>query len=264
MGGVHDREALVSAPWYDDRERIAAVASLQELHNLVAARMEAHARGETLLRWIVGARLYLDGCGYARRWHVVGREPTRAEAGPMSVLVADEQVADWVASGPVPLPSVDARCVECGDGWDLGNCHDARSYTDDGKHVVAHERCATVIAERAQSAQYRAILDRAGLSRYHAVSEPNGYTSSDPPWARLRTGRGDLVVGWRRRVIVVDWADVHARVADERKDALRAAALFPASTSTRGEAYIHAWGLDDAVHVLNTVARAAGLKPGRG
>lgn len=82
---------------------------------------------------------------------------------------------------------------------------------------------------------------------------PNGYCPSycckHLPWFVVTTPKGRIKIGWRKRVISIDWSDT--RIAET------AAEMFPAEDVTKEGRLIHAWGLEKArqyVKVLLFVA----------
>ncbi len=58
------------------------------------------------------------------------------------------------------------------------------------------------------------------------------------PWWLVKTGRGIVRVGWRKRVLEIDWSDTDVRcvVTDDQV--------------TKGDDHVHAWKIDDAVRYL--------------
>lgn len=77
---------------------------------------------------------------------------------------------------------------------------------------------------------------------------PNGYCKqwccAHLPWFRVTTKKGIIELGWRKRVIQIEW---HKDVAGNAKE------LFPAEEVTKGENYIHAWSLEDAQRYINLI-----------
>lgn len=72
---------------------------------------------------------------------------------------------------------------------------------------------------------------------------PNGYSPEDPyysqfPWFIVTTPVGHFKIGWRKRVIELDWSRTVGTGKSEE--------LFPDETTTKGERYIHAWSLEKA------------------
>lgn len=77
---------------------------------------------------------------------------------------------------------------------------------------------------------------------------PNGYTDSIEPWYLVTTSKGHIKIGWRKRVISIDWKD-----SDIKQSGYE---LFPEEDVTRWESGIHAWGYEKAKeyidHLLKT------------
>ena len=71
---------------------------------------------------------------------------------------------------------------------------------------------------------------------------PNGYCSDwccrHLPWFIVTTKIGRIKIGWRKRVIQIDWSDTVVKRTGEE--------LFPDEDTTKGGDYIHAWGLAKA------------------
>ena len=78
---------------------------------------------------------------------------------------------------------------------------------------------------------------------------PNGYCSQwcckDRPWFAVVTTVGLIIVGWRKRVLVIDWtgSDIN-KTADE---------LFPDQDTTMEGMSIHAWNYDKAREYIATL-----------
>jgi hypothetical protein len=70
---------------------------------------------------------------------------------------------------------------------------------------------------------------------------PNGYCSrhccKHLAWFKVTTTKGRITVGWRKRVINIEW---------EPSVAGRADIIFGAEAVTKGDRSIHAWGYDKA------------------
>lgn len=83
---------------------------------------------------------------------------------------------------------------------------------------------------------------------------PNGYTPGDPcvvnrPWLVVTTHKGRIVIGWRKRVIQIDWEQSKIKeTADE---------LFPGENVTKLGKSIHAWNYDRAKEYLAVLLKDA-------
>ena len=135
--------------------------------------------------------------------------------------------------------------------------HEIWSAARKAADIVSAEVQASVVAhnEKAQEAtkaERQQILSLFPGAIY--VEEiPNGYCSSwccrHLPWFIVTTTVGRVKIGWRKRVINIDWTDtVETKKANE---------LFSAENVTKGDKYIHAWSLEDARRYISTIIEKA-------
>jgi hypothetical protein len=100
-----------------------------------------------------------------------------------------------------------------------------------------------------QIAENRKIVDSVFSEPIFVEELPNKYCSrwccAHLPWFRVTTKKGIFVIGWRKRVISINWA--------ETVDTKDAKTLFAGETVTKGEKSIHAWGLEDARRYVETI-----------
>lgn len=80
---------------------------------------------------------------------------------------------------------------------------------------------------------------------------PNEYSSYDYhcPWFMVTTKIGHIKIGWRKRVIDIDWSKTIVKKL--------ANVIFPNEEVTMGEYWIHAWGYDKAKQYLTKLFEAA-------
>lgn len=111
--------------------------------------------------------------------------------------------------------------------------------------VEAAVREAGIAADPEQ--KKRALLERAELTALFpglifVEQIPNGYCSRwccrHLPWFVVTTAIGRFRVGWRKRVIHLEWTETVATKKAEE--------LFPSDNVTKFDRIIHAWSLDDA------------------
>lgn len=69
----------------------------------------------------------------------------------------------------------------------------------------------------------------------------NEYWSEGEPWWLVRTSAGLLKIGWRKRVINIDWSDTPLREILTQDDV------------TKEDTLVHAWGYAKAVEYLGVV-----------
>ena len=76
---------------------------------------------------------------------------------------------------------------------------------------------------------------------------PNGYCSQycckHLPWFIVTTSKGRIKIGWRKRVILIDWIDSIIPDMSEK--------LFIDEDVTKFDKCIHAWGLDKAKEYID-------------
>lgn len=116
------------------------------------------------------------------------------------------------------------------------------------KIEYAHKRCHTLEVERTTRQQFEKVLRDAGYERYVMDAIPNGYhrDGQGPPWFVVKMPFGDIVIGWRKHVMQIDWEST-------KKDLSH---LFREEDVTKGPFYIHAWGLEKATRYLARIREA--------
>lgn len=76
---------------------------------------------------------------------------------------------------------------------------------------------------------------------------PNGYCSSycckHLPWFDVTTNKGRIKIGWRKRVIQIDWEN--STIQEDART------LFPDEDVTRFDKVIHAWGTQKAKEYID-------------
>ncbi len=123
----------------------------------------------------------------------------------------------------------------------------------DAARLVETELIAASIASDPE-AKRRAEHERAKLlslfpSPIYVETIPNGYSndgySRHLPWFVVTTGVGRFKIGWRKRVIEIDWS--------ETSDTQIALNLFPNEDVTKSGKMIHAWSYDKAAEYIKAI-----------
>lgn len=118
------------------------------------------------------------------------------------------------------------------------------------KIELAHAEENQQEERKASIEKMKDLFHKAGFDMVYATTIENQYSDHPgyykDPWLEVTTSKGVIIIGWRKRVINIDWSK-----SDITK---KAEELFPQESSTKGDHYIHAWGYDKAVDYLTILA----------
>lgn len=111
-----------------------------------------------------------------------------------------------------------------------------------------HKRCFEARKARLEREHFTDIFKRAGMGDVPLSEIPNGYCPCErcAPWYVAKTPFGEVTIGWRKRVISIDWSSTGRDLES----------LFEGEEVTKDAHYIHAWGADKAVDYLQRIAGA--------
>jgi len=128
----------------------------------------------------------------------------------------------------------------------------------DAQERIEQEMMAIAIAADPTSAErtaaeYESLVGSfPPTARIYAEAIPNQYCSRaccrHLPWYKVTGPFGVIILGWRKRVAVVDWSESAFKP--------RADILFPNEDTTKGEHSIHAWSTDKIRGYLATLFHA--------
>lgn len=105
----------------------------------------------------------------------------------------------------------------------------------------------TYVISRDPKAQAARVAERAQIvglfpAGCYVEEIPNGYDSGwsqkHLPWFVVTTSVGRITIGWRRRVIAIDWSETCGTKTSGE--------LFPTEDVTKDKTSIHAWSIDKA------------------
>lgn len=126
------------------------------------------------------------------------------------------------------------------------------------RHPACHQRAMNDEAEL----DVREALLKAGFIGFHLEPIKNEYWGDYPkfavsPWYAVTTDEaGKLIIGWRKRVLNIEWGKSEAlRTVDGYE-------LFEEENVTKGKDHIHAWGWEKATEYLSKLRTAAINKEG--
>lgn len=94
----------------------------------------------------------------------------------------------------------------------------------------------------------RSIFTLAGIEVLRVWRLPNQYwrrpeADEKSPWFLVKTDAGLIQIGWRKRVISIDWSDTSIRQ------------IVTSDEVTKNESLVHAWSTTKAVEYLSSLGR---------
>lgn len=87
----------------------------------------------------------------------------------------------------------------------------------------------------------------------YVKSIPNEYDGSIFPWYLITTPKGPIKIGWRKRVIVIDWQE--SDIKESAEDLFSNEEFSPGYKPTMYDKLIHAWGYDKAKEYLDILLK---------
>lgn len=119
-----------------------------------------------------------------------------------------------------------------------------------------HEKCNRKHISESMQRKFKEVFEKAGFKDIRMLRTPNEYCSCNrcAPWFNVNTEFGTINVGWRKRVIHIDWSSalktLEMRGQKPEKNVL---SLFEKEDVTKGGTYIHAWGWEKAEEYLTKI-----------
>ena len=112
-----------------------------------------------------------------------------------------------------------------------------------------HQRCYALRKSRLARATFEGLFEKAIERRMALLEEiPNQYCPCEtcPPWFIAKLPYGDIKIGWRKRVINIDWSATGKRLGK----------LFEGEPVTQDDFYVHAYGYEKATEYLKKLHAA--------
>lgn len=119
-----------------------------------------------------------------------------------------------------------------------------------------HHTCNSEHLLQETARQFRSIFEKAGFKEIWMASLPNEYYPSDysTPWFNVTTEFGKIKIGWRKRVINIDWSAMEKTLkASGKLPKQSILSLFDKEDVTKGDTFIHAWGWEKAQDYLSRI-----------
>lgn len=190
-------------------------------------------------QWLVLGSIVLDPEGV---WEVLPGSELPERLSPVVDCDTLRSVCDVsIRRAPLSeLPKGGSACVWCQGSWNIRNMTQ-REVTREGLY---HPRCWQLKVGVREAQAFASILERAGIQAT-LTPIPNEYDGSPYPWFEFSLPGGDVVIGWRKRVISI-----------ECPESVGIDGRFPEDEVTKGPGLIHAYGEDKAVEYLKAIAEA--------
>jgi len=179
------------------------------------------------------------------------------------ILIRNDRFIDLSPKYPKPEHDWQKRIVKNQNGW----VSEKDGITDD--YVIQkgdegffniwayyHGVCNREHLEKTEEQEFRKIFEKAGFQDIRMSAILNQYCGCDhcAPWFNVNTEFGTITIGWRKRVINIDWSKVEeASQACGEFPKPNIISLFADEDVTKGQAYIHAWGWEKAQDYLSRI-----------
>lgn len=242
-------------PAHDNEDGIRNYLSdLSSFHTLLELRRASVIAQHSLRDFIVLGSFMLKKTGEISKITFTGAEAQDSSKSLTSILQhilsdvillqdAFRVLADLeVSSTQIDVPKPDEFCQICGQNWKMSNLSDlVRSRGEE--QIPLHRECARVESHCDTLEYFEKIVQEAGVGKHYLTPTMNRYWNDKnvDPWVVVHTAFGRIEIGWRKRVIQIDWADTKKNLGE----------LFSKEGVTFAEEFVHAWGRDQAVKFLN-------------
>lgn len=132
----------------------------------------------------------------------------------------------------------DSYVIEAGDRISLG------------KVMYFHTDCKKKYLDIVMSQSFKDIFLNAGYKKLDIAPTKNEYCGCEycAPWYFVKTEIGVFKIGWRKRVINIEF-----RPKNPKKNKINISQLFENEDVTKGNDSIHAWGYEKAMEYLKKI-----------
>lgn len=185
-----------------------------------------------------------------------------------------EHVKTFSTSYKPAIPKDGTACPCCGKNFSINDLRHTVLGLVNGK--VAHDSCRkTYYHSKSINEMTSHLIDLVYKDCPDFDLLPNGYCNQDCcshiPWFRFHTPDGDIIIGWRKRVISIEWQedfkpfDMAIFNGENVTKWCENFSHIPTSINhgvltTTGKRGIHAWGREKAIEYLKKVHHAVSKK----
>lgn len=162
----------------------------------------------------------------------------------MPSFIAMEEFANRICSYSMCsgyIPSADDLCPHCKQGWNFNNLSDC---VRRGSHIY-HSNCNKFSLYEITKKEFDYIASSV-FHNYNLYAVKNEYGSEEYNgcWFIISTNDGDIKIGWRKRVIQIEWLGNYKefKFNGENENVTK--------EFSNKERYIHAWNVGKAIEYL--------------
>lgn len=118
-----------------------------------------------------------------------------------------------------------------------------------------HSKCNRINLLKEEEKYFTEIFEKAGFVNFSLIEISNEYCNCEhcAPWFNITTQFGVIKIGWRKRVINIDWSKLYDDTPELKSINSKLTNLFENEDTTKGQNYIHAWGAEKAQEYLKTI-----------
>jgi len=174
------------------------------------------------------------------------------------ILIRNDRFIDLSPKYPKPENEYERKAVKNKSGWVAKRDGITDKYViqkgDVGYFNVwryYHSKCDDKAKDNEMRQRFHRVFEKAGFGRIRMSSTKNRYSSARvyAPWYYVNTEHGTFLIGWRKRVINIDWKGLGAVAESGFGD------LFISEDVTKANTYIHAYGYDKAMDYLQRIRK---------
>ena len=230
------------------------ITNLETLHRIMDIRYIATKKKNMKLNEFVWrVILKFDQFGqtmFLSKQEFIENTPTEVKNGTVSSITFGRYCKIW--SGTFKsIPDQDDICPECGNKWTIDNITDYTTIEQkDYKQIPYHKDCLKIHNNEKQLKEFQDVFKNVyNLSELKFNAIPNEYCSCEKcaSWFIVSTPDGDIKIGWRKRVINIEWLENYKVFKEtfDSEDVTRGFGKYGDNSRS-----IHAWNIDKAKEYL--------------
>ena len=234
------------------------IVDLKTLHHIMCIRHVAkHKKGIKLNEFVWRGVLSFDQFGqtmYLYDQKYINDMPNKIKYGTVNYNTFRFYCEGYCGTFRA-IPDQDEVCPECGKAWSIDNIIDYITIEQDSyKRVGYHKECLKLHKNREQLKEFKEIFSKVyDLNELKFTVIPNEYSSYEhyASWFIVSTSDGDIKIGWRKRVINIEWLDNYKQFKETfvNEDVTRGGNLD-------GVRNIHAWSVDKAIEYIDRARKS--------